>query len=93
MTEVSVSSSSGEIARVAQGRVRKGTKERETQRSPWRGGITGRGAVPGTESSTPLGCRVPKGARENTARIGGTHCASWVGDMTEALTRLSWVAS
>jgi hypothetical protein len=73
MTEVSVPSSSGEIVRVAQGRVRKGTKERETQRSPWRGVTTGRGAVPGTELSTLLGCRVPKGARRNITRIGGTH--------------------
>lgn len=70
MTEVSMSSSSGEIARVAQGRVRKGPKERETQRSPWRGDITGRGAVPGTESSTPLG--VPR-----SERSAGEHREDW----------------
>jgi len=50
------------------------------QRSPWRDGTTGRGAVSETELSTPLiRCRVSKGARKNTVRIGGTRCASWVG--------------
>jgi hypothetical protein len=93
MTEVSVPSSSGEIARVAQGRVRKDTKER---------GRSGRldGAAPPVEGqfrerSCPRRsrCRVPKGARRNNAGIGGTHCASWVGDTAEALIRLAWAAS
>jgi len=93
MTEVSGPSSSGEIARFVQGRVRKDPKERA--RSDRLGG-----AAPPVEGrfrkrSRPHRslCRTSKEARSNTARIGGTRCASWVGDTAEALSRLAWVAS
>lgn len=93
MTEVSEPSSSGEIARVAQGRVRKDPKERG--RSDRLGG-----AAPPVEGrfrkrsrSRRSRCRVSKDTRRNVARIGGTRCASWVGDTAEALSRLGWVAS
>jgi len=89
MTRVSVPSSSGETVRVVRERVREDPKERE------RGGRLG-GTGPPVEGrfrersrSRRLRCRVSKGARRNIEGIGGTRCASWVGDTAEALVRLS----
>jgi hypothetical protein len=71
MTEVSGPSSSGEIARVVLlffGTAGpQGSEGARAQRSPWRDGTTGRGAVSETEPSTPLAGlrkkrRVSKGA-------------------------------
>jgi len=70
MTRVSVPSSSGETVRVVRERVREDPKEREHQRSPWRGGTTGRGAVSETEPFTPLG--MPR-----FERSAGQHRGDW----------------
>lgn len=75
MTKVSATSSSGETVRVARERVREGSKEREHERSPWRGEATGRGAVPGTEPFTPLGMpRFERSAEQHREDWGHALC-------------------
>jgi hypothetical protein len=68
----------------------RGSEGARSQRPPWRGDLTGGAAVLGTEPSSPLDApRAERSAEETRTRIGGTCCASWVGDMAEALLRLS----
>jgi len=79
MTEVSEPSSSGEIARVVLlffGTAGpQGSDGARAQRSPWRGGTTGRGAVSETESSTPLA--VPRFERSLLLSNSAEHGEDW----------------
>jgi hypothetical protein len=88
-TRVSAPSSSGEIARVVRERVRKDPKERERERSPWRGGATGRERFRKRSRSRRSDAASRKGRGATSRGLEASRCASWVGYTAEALVRLS----
>jgi len=83
----------GEIVRGARGRIREDPTEHVRSGHLDEGTSPAR-AVSGTEPFDAARCAARRKDRGATqARIGGTCCASWVGDTAEALTRLSCAAS